>query len=534
MIPAAKPSQPSPRRDATVSIEALFERYGESYRWLAIGTIGLGTFAALLMSTIVNVAIPEIMGVYGIGQNDAQWLSTGYLASSTLSMLMSSWCLNRVGIQNTFFYATLVFIGSSILGAASPNTEILIISRVIQGFSYGFFLPLAMYLMTRIFPPEKQGMGMGIFGILAVMGPAVGPYIGGITVDSLGWRAVFFIPLPLAILSLPLALIYLPGPDKTLKTGKLDWQGLAWLCIALVHLLVGLSNGQKYGWSSDLVIFCLAVTAITTLGFVYRQQRGRNPIMDLTLLQDRNFLMSVIVSILFGAALFGSMYTIPLFLQSVQELTATKAGMALLPAGLLLTIAFPICGRLSDRVPPHWLIVGGMLLLSYSAGIMMQADRFTAFATICWWLILSRVGMAMVMPALNVAAFSTLAPAQLTQASATINFFRQLGGAFGVNLTSVYLDRSTSYHLDYIISTQDAANPQTQAMLSQLVPGLHQAGIEQAYQEPLAAWILTKELYEQALSLGFQDTFLITGICLFFTLVPSYLLKNAAHPHRQH
>jgi len=252
------------------SIESLFERYGERYRWIAIATIGLGTFAVLLMSTIVNVAIPEIMGAYGIGQSDAQWLSTGYLASSTVSMLMSSWCLNKIGIQNTFFWATLVFIGSSILGAASPNADILIFSRVIQGFSYGFFLPLSMYLMTRIFPPEQQGLGMGIFGILAVMGPAVGPYIGGITVDSLGWRAVFFIPLPLAILSLPMAVLFLPGADKSLKAGKLDWQGLIWLSIAIVHLLVGLSNGQKHGWNSDFVAFCLVITVISGLGFFTR------------------------------------------------------------------------------------------------------------------------------------------------------------------------------------------------------------------------------------------------------------------------
>lgn len=514
------------------SIEALFERYGERYRWFAVATIGMGTFAVLLMSTIVNVAIPEIMGAYGISQSDAQWLSTGYLASSTISMLMSSWSLNRIGIQNTFYWSTLVFIGSSILGAVSPNADVLILSRVIQGFSYGFFLPLAMYLMTRIFPPKQQGMGMGIFGILAVMGPAIGPYIGGIVVDGLGWRAVFFIPLPLAVLSLPLALIFLPGADKNNTPGKLDWQGLAWLSITIVHLLVGLSNGQKYGWNSDLVIFCFAVTIVSALGFLYRQQRSRSPLMDLSLFQNRNYTMSAIVSALFGAALFGGMYAVPLFLQAVQELTATKAGLALLPAGLILTIAFPICGKLSDRAPPHWMILAGMMLLAYASAVMVTADKFTAFSTICIWLILSRLGMAMVMPSLNVAAFSTLQPSQLTQASGTINFVRQIGGAFGVNLTSVYLDRSTSYHMDYIISTQDAANPQTQSMLKQLVPGLHQSGVDQAYQEPLAMWLLNQEFYSQSLTLGFQDTFLITGIILFLALIPSFALRNARHPHK--
>ncbi len=515
------------------SIEYLFERYGEKYRWLAIATIGLGTFAVLLMSTIVNVAIPEIMGAYGIDQSDAQWLSTGYLASSTVSMLMSSWCLNKVGIQNTFFGSTLVFIGSSILGAISPNADILILSRVIQGFSYGFFLPLSMYLMTRIFPPEQQGMGMGIFGLLAVLGPAIGPYIGGLTVDSLGWRAVFFIPLPLAVLSLPLTILFLPGPDKSQDPGKLDWQGLIWLSIAIVHLLIGLSNGQKLGWNSDSVVFCFLVTVISALGFFYRQQRCQSPLMDLQLFKNHNYAMTSIVSAVYGAALFGGMYAVPLFLQAVQELTATKAGLALLPAGLVLAVAFLVCGKLSDRTPPHWMIISGMLLLAYSSAIMVTADQSTAFATICWWLIISRIGMAMVMPSLNIASFSTLQPQQLTQASGTINFIRQIGGAFGVTLTSVYLNRSTSYHMDYITSTQDAANPQTQSVIAQLIPGLHQSGVEQAYQEPLAAWILSKELYAQALTLGFQDTFLITGIVMFLAIIPSIALRNVAHPHQK-
>jgi EmrB/QacA subfamily drug resistance transporter len=504
----------------------LFERYGEGYRWLAVATIGLGTFSVLLMSTIVNVAIPEIMGSFGIGQNEAQWLSTGYLASSTVSMLMSSWCLTRFGVQNTFFSATLFFILTSLLAGMSNTNELLILARALQGFCYGFFLPLAMYLMARIFPPDKQGTGMGIFGILAVMGPAIGPYIGGLAVDALGWRSVFYIPLPMALLSLPLALLYLPGRDADSPKQNLDWVGIGWLSVCIIHFLVGLSNGQKYGWNSDLVVFCLTVATIAGLGFVYQQQRSASPLMDLSLFKDRNFRLAAYVSALFGGALFSGMYIVPLFLQSIQGLTATKAGLAMLPAGLLLTIAFPISGRLSDRLPPHWMLISGMLLMAYGTGVMVQADQFTGFVLICWWLVLSRVGMAMAMPALSVAAFSTLPQHQLTQASATSNFIRQMGGALGVNLTSVYLDRSTSYHMDYITSTQHAANPQTTSMLTQLTPALHDSGVEQALQEPLAAWILSRELYRQALSLGFQDTFLIAGIAVLAAIIPSFMLRH--------
>lgn len=523
MIPVADNYADSP----SDSIEALFERYGERYRWLAVATIGVGTFAVLLMSTIANVAIPSIMGSFGISQSDAQWLSTGFLASATISMLMSSWCLNRFGIRNTLVIPTLIFNGSSLLAAMSPNSDVLIFARILQGFSYGFFLPLATFLMTRVFPPEKQGLGMGLFGIMAVMGPAIGPYIGGIGVDTLGWRSVFLIPLPMTLISLPLAFIYLPGRDKSIDAGKLDWQGLIWLTLAIVHLLVGLSNGQKYGWDSDFVMLCLAVAVITALGFLYRQRCVQAPLMDLSLFKDRNYALATIVSALLGAALFGVMYIVPLFMQTIQQLTPTQAGLGLLPAGLVLVIAFPISGHFSDRLPPHWLIVTGMLLLGVSIILMMEVDRFTAFAAICWWLVLGRLGMAMVRPALYRAAFISLQPAQLTQASGSINFIRQLGGAFGVNLASMYLDRSTSFHLDHIISTQTASNPHTQELIAQLIPELHQVGIESALQEPMAVYILGNELYRQAMTMGFQDTFLITGIAMFIAIIPGYMLRNA-------
>jgi predicted MFS family arabinose efflux permease len=248
--------------------------------------------------------------------------------------------------------------------------------------------------------------------------------------------------------------------------------------------------------------------------------------MNLALFKNRNYVLAASISALYGAALFGGMFAVPLFLQSIQGLSATTAGLALLPAGLILAIVFPICGHLSDRLPPHGMIMVGMLLLAYASLVMVQADPFTSFFTICWWLVISRVGMAMVMPSLNLAAFSTLPRSQLTQASGNINFVRQLGGALGVNLTSVYLDRNTSAHLDYIVSAQDAANTQTTHMIEALIPSLHSIGVEEAYQVPLAGYILSSELYKQALTLGFQDTFFYTGLLLAIAMIPAYMLRD--------
>ncbi len=513
------------------SFESLFEKHGEKYRWLAIAAVGSGTFVALLMTTIINVALPEIMGAFGIDQSEAQWLSTGFLASSTISMLISGWLVNRFGVQSAFFFPSLLFIGASFMASISPNNDMLIVARVFQGFAYGFYMPIAMYVMSRIFPPEKQGVGMGIFGILAILGPAIGPYVGGLAVDAYGWRSVFYLPLPLALISLPLCLWYLPGATDPKDKTRLDMKSVAWLSIAITLILVGLSNGQKLGWDSSFVIGSLLVGGFAAFAFISQQLVSDSPLLNLTLFQYKSFTYAALISVLFGAGLFGGMYASPLFLQIIQGVSATEAGLAMLPAGLLLTIAFPVVGYFSDKVPQYLLVMAGMAVLAYGTALMVFADQFTPFWTICWWLVLSRIGMAIVMPPLSMASMSSLPPQLLTQASGSINFIRQLGGAMGVNLTSVILTRRTSKHMDYINSLQNEENVQTQTMLSQLVPELHQSGVDTSLQEPLAAWIMQKELYTQAMTLSFQDTFFIMGMVLAVGIIPAYMLRHTQkHP----
>lgn len=519
------------RQAGNDTFESLADRYGSKYRALAIAAVGSGTFVALLMTTIINVAIPDIMGAFGIDQSDAQWLSTGFLASSTISMLMSSWMINRFGVQNAFFFPSLGFIAGSMLAAVSPNNEILILARVIQGFAYGFYMPIAMFVMTRIFPPEKQGIGMAIFGVMAVLGPAIGPYLGGLAVDAFGWRSVFYLPLPLALLGLPMTLWYLPGHTDPCRRIRLDIKGVLWLSIAITTILIGLSNGQRYGWNSDFVMLCLGVGGFASFAFISQQLVAGEPLLNLRLFANRDFAYASIVSVLFGIGMFGGMYAVPLFLQTIQGITPTEAGLAMLPAGVVLTITFPIAGLLSDKLPSNWMVILGMALIAYGSGVMVLADRFTPFWTICWWLIISRIGMSAVMPAMSKAALISLPTALLTQASGAINFVRQLGGAVGVNLTSVTLDRRTSTHMDYINNFQNEENVQTQTMIAQLVPELHQSGVDLASQQPLAAWIMQKELYRQAMSLGFQDTFLYMGIVVAIGVIPAYFMGLKGKQH---
>ncbi len=480
------------------SIDDLYKRYGPRYRTLAVLAVGFGTIAVMLLSTIVNVAIPQIMVDFHIDQNMAQWLATGYLASATVSMLMSSWCLRRYGVKSTFIASSIVVLLSSLMSGLSPNAPVLILARIIQGLAYGFFLPVSMYVMTQVFPANRQGTAMGIFGILAVFGPAVGPYVGGIAVENLGWRSVFFLPLPLSIISLPLSMLFLPGRNKQENPGNMDWLGLAWLSLTVIHLLLGFNNAQKFGWDSTVATYCFSAASVLGWIFYRRQKKVTSPLLDLTLFQNRNFAVAAIISFLYGGALFGGMYLIPLYLQTSMDLGPLDAGLALLPAGLILAVAFPISGHLSDRLPPQGLIISGMILLGFSYCIMTWSTPATPLATICEWLIIGRIGMAAAMPALNMSAFSTLPQQQLTQASGTINFVRQIGGAFGVNLTSVYLDYREHHWVQQIAQSTDTLN-------------------------------IGEDPAHLALSLSYLDTFMISGILILLTIIPTLMLQKPKH-----
>lgn len=507
------------------TFESLFERYGKFYRALAVASVGMGAIATVLASTNINVALPSVMGAFGIGQEKAQWLSSGYLAASTVTMLMAAWMIQRWGIRWAFVFNMLTFIAGSLLGAVSPNPEVLIVARFIQGAAAGIFLPLAMVVLGRVFPPQQQGLAMGLFGIITVMAPAVGPVTGGILIDHFNWRFVFFLALPLALLSLPMAMLFLPDKENPDDKPSLDIASTTMLSLFVVALLLGLSNGQDKGWSSDYTLTCLLVVVVCAGGFIHRQLHIPAPLLNLSLFRFPSFCLAAVISVVLGAGLYGSTYTTPLFLQTIQGLNATNAGFVLLPAGLVLAIFFPITGFLSDRISPRLMIMSGLILFALSSYLMVPADRQTPTLDIIIWLIFGRLGLAMIMPALNVATLNPLPLHLVPQASGSSNFLRQMGGALGVNLSSIYLERRTALHMDSLAASQHQGNPQTTEMLGALREPLQQAGVDITTQDPLAFYILFQELGRQAMTAGFQDTFAVTTVVFLAAVFPATYLR---------
>lgn len=509
------------RSDTT---ESLFQAYGRSYRWLATTTVMLGTISAILTTTSVNVAIPDIMGAFGIGQDRAQWLSTATLAAMTVGMLANAWLMTSFGQRRTFVFALCLFTVSLIVAGAAPNETVLILCRVAQGAVAGIMQPLSMYTLFRVFPPEQRGTAMGFFGAAVIIGPALGPTLGGVMIDYFNWRYIFYIAVPVSVLGMLMGSVFLPEREDTDKRLRFDWTGFVLLVTALTCLLVGLSNGQREGWRSDYIVGLFAVAIAGAVAFILRELRAPEPLVNLKVLANPQFTGAATIACIFGMGLFGSVYLVPLFVQTVQGLTPLAAGLLLMPAGLALGLFMPVGGYLSDRLPARTLIVSGLVCFALSAWWLVDIDTNTGFWTIAWCVVLSRIGLGLIKPALNLAALKSLRPELLGQGAGMINFSRQLGGAFGVNLISVVLDRRTFFYSDALTGMQTPANSATADLLARVQALLAQAGASADVQSAGALHYLGRVLHAQAYTMGFRDCFLFITLFFVFGLIPAWIM----------
>ncbi|NYT22193.1 DHA2 family efflux MFS transporter permease subunit [Alcaligenaceae bacterium] len=510
-----------------MSIEALLLRYGAAYRWLATMTVMVATIAVVLSTTIVNVAIPDVMGAFGISQVQAQWISTGFLAAMTVTMLLTDWVYKSLGLKAGMIVAMLVFLVGSILGGIAPNEGILTLARVVQGAAAGLVQPLAMILLFQVFPIDQRGMAMGIYGIGVVLAPALGPWIGGMLIDTFNWHYVFFLGLPFAVLGIVLSNIFLPVRVASASVPRFDWPGLILLCVFVATALNGLTNAQRMGWGSDPILWQFMVSVFAIGAFIVWELYTDKPMLDLRIFSRLPFAAAALVSFILGAGLFGSLYLVPLFVQTIQGLTPTQAGLLLMPSGLVLILIFPMVGYLSDRLPIGVLIGTGMVIFAWASYLTAQVTIATSFGLLAWWTVLSRIGLGFVFPSLTAGSLKVLPPEWVGQGAGAINFTRQLGGAFGVNLLAVLLERRTEFHADALAHTQSGGNPATLDLIHKLAGSLNAAGLPDFQQVPAALAFLAEMITAQASTLAFQDGFLIVTVIFLVALGPTWLLHRA-------
>ena len=497
------------------------------FRWMTMFTVMMGLLGSVMSSTMANIAIPDVMGAFGIGQDRAHWMSSGFLSAMTVSMLMNAWFLGNFGARNSFISAMLLFSTASILGEVAPSYEIVVTARVIQGACAGLLQPMAMSVIFLTFRPHERGVAMGLFGMGVVLGPALGPTLGGFIVDHLGWRYVFTATLPLPLIASALALRFVPPKDPLADPRRLNWQSLLLMVTTVGGLLNGLSNGQRVGWESVYVTGSLLIAAVAGVSFIVRELTSREPLINLELFASRTYAASAVVSLVFGAGFFGSTYLMPIFAQTVSGFTAAKAGMMLAPAGLAQLIVFPIAGRMAQSVRSGWPILFGLGAFAVSTHEFSKADFDTDFWTLALWLMLGRIGLGFVFPSLSVGSLQALRADLVPYGAGTLNFMRMLGASVGVNVLAVIVDQRSASHAAQLTQTQTWDNQTTHLLLGKLDGLLARGGLGGVEAKAGHLEYLGKVITAKANWLAFQDGFLVVAFAFMIAMLLAIPLTRA-------
>ena len=509
------------------TIEDRFAQFGPNYRYYVAFAGMLGVISMVLSITIVNVAVPSVMGAYGIGQDLAQWMATAFIATMTISQLLNSWLVEAFGQRLTFLLIILVFFVGTAIAAAGPTYDFIILGRILQGFSAGVSQPLVMVVLFQVFPENRRGLAMGLYGMAIMLAPGIGPFIGGVAIDTFSWRYIFYIPLPLCAAAFVLGAFLMPGPIERRRLPPFDWAGIIVLSVALISLLSAMADGQRFGWTSDLIMTRTATGFLAVGVFVILQLRAKAPLLDMSLFANPGFTAAVLVATVFGFGNMASSYAIPVFVQTVGGYSATKAGLVLIPAGLVLMALFPVSGRFADRVPAHYPIMFGLLCFALGSALMTTTDTNTTFWTVAIFTMVGRFGMGLIMPPLVSSAMRTLRADQLNRGSGTLNFMRQLGGSVGINALVVLISQRTQFHSDALTTTQTPANPVSREFLDAVERLLDESGVPAAIHQPGALHYLGSVIEAQAATFGFQDGFIFLSIVFVCALIPVWILKRA-------
>jgi len=451
------------------TLPELQARYGARYRWLLLLAVMTGSVAAIMSSTIVNVAVPDLSAHFAIGQERAQWVASGFMMAMTVAMLTTPWMLGRFGYRRTYAGTMWLLLIGGVAGGFANSFPLVLAARVAEGLAAGVVQPIPAIVIMRAFAPHAQGRAMGIFGTGVVLAPALGPSLGGVLVDWFGWRSIFFMVVPFCLASLWMSARYVPtsapgGGAASRSAAAMDWPSLLLAGAGTLCLLNGLVQlHQGLGPQTYALLFAALVIIVW---FVARQRslsrsmaRGGHgsPLVNQALFADRRFAMGSIVAFIYGMALFGSTYLLPVYLQLGLQLSPSYVGGILLPSGAALALTIALAGRLADSYSTHILVSLGLALLALSFGLILVVTLDTPIWYVVGFTVLGRIGLGFILPSLNLGAMRGLDQEMIAQGASAINFVRMLGGSAGVSLCGIMLEWRLAAHGDDL--TRVASSP---------------------------------------------------------------------------
>jgi DHA2 family multidrug resistance protein len=494
-------------------------------RGLIAFTVMLPTLIEIIDTSIVNVSLDHIRGSLSAGYDEATWTITAYLVSNAIVIPMAGWLAKLIGRKNYQIASIALFTFSSFMCGSSWSLNSLVFFRILQGIGGGGLVPISQSILLESFPREKHGQAMAIFGLGAMLGPIVGPLLGGWITDTFSWRWIFYINIPIGILSIVMnALVIQDPPYMQRQKMKIDYGALLFLTVGLGSLQFVLDKGQSEDWfSSNLIIgFSIAsVVALTLL--VINEYYSEQPIVNLKLLKDRTFTSGATVMFFVFLNLFGSIVLLPVYLQMMMGYTSFYAGLVLGPGGIATMFAMPIAGKLVSKVNPKRLLAVGIAICSLSTYMMSRFNLTTDFWTFVWPRVALGFGMGMTFIPLTTLTLSHIPRERMTEASSLYNLLRNLGGSVGIAFTTTMLARRAQLHQTRLVEHLSPFDPAYTISRDRLSSFLTGQGLPAAG----ADGVMYRELVRQSTTLAFADAFL--SICLLMLcMLPLVLLMQRA------
>jgi DHA2 family multidrug resistance protein len=506
--------------------------------WLIALTVTLASFMEVLDTSIANVALPHIAGSVSASEDEATWVLTSYLVSNAIILPLSGWFSLLIGRKRFYMTCVAVFTLSSFLCGIAPTLGLLVLFRVLQGIGGGGLQPSEQAILADTFLPRQRGMAFAIYGIAVVTAPAIGPTLGGWITDNFSWRWIFFINIPVGILSMFLTSFMVDDPPyfiterlrRKATSLRVDYWGIIFIALGLGFLQIVLDKGERDDWwASHFIVTCSLISAAGLLFAIWWEFRVKDPVVDLSLLKNRNFGISSFLMFMVGVVLLGSTVLIPQYLQLIMGYSATDAGMAISPGGVLVMMMLPFVGILLGKVEARWLIGVGLAITSLALIHMTTFNTFIDYRYAAIARCYQAAGLAFLFVPINTAAYAFVPPNKNNAASGLINLARNIGGSVGISLVTTILDRRAQFHQNRLIDHMTALNPNfNQALNSaQRVFTLH--GDASGGNGPYA--LLMQNLQRQAETLSYIDCFWLLGV-VFACMVPLVFIMRKQKPGR--
>jgi DHA2 family multidrug resistance protein len=482
-------------------------------KWFTLAILVISTFMAILDSSIVNIALPKMMNVFGASTEEIEWVLTGYMLTMGVIIPLTGYLGSRFGLKKVYVFALIMFtIGSALCGMAW-NTSSMIAARVVQAIGGGMMMPVSMTIIFNIFPKEKMGTVLGIWGLGAVIAPAIGPTLSGYIIEYLDWRLIFTINIPIGIFATFLAIFFL-DKFKGQPVKGFDYLGTILVSVGLFTLLLGLNKGNDKGWYSIYIISLLAVASMCLIGFVINELFVEHPLLDLRILKNFSFSLSLVITIITTIAMFGGIFIIPLFLQNLKGLSAMQTGMLMFPSALASALTMPISGGLNDKFGARPVAIAGMSILVVTTFILTKITLATDTETIKWLMMLRGFGMGLCMMPIQTAGMAEIPKEQTGYASAIANTMRQVGGSLGIAiLASVMSGRQVFHNIQYT-NNINYFTPEAQNFFSAF------------HNNILSKVVLVKNIAMQSYVASIEDTLWVAAIISLFGLALCFFIKK--------